>query len=411
MFKSAQWVDSPAQLARVRAAIAHAGRVAFDLEFNSEERYVPALALIQLAWQGPGGELEVALCDPLAVDLRPLVEAMAEVTLVAHASRQDLQLLASHFQFRPTRLWDTQVAAAFCGFGEQIGYAKLAHAICGAVVDKGEQWTNWLRRPLSSAQLAYAAGDVRYLFAIADAQVKALGARSAWAAHESAVMSAVAYDHATLDPDDAWVDVTGVRGLSPKELAVLRRIAAWRMAHARAHNTPIGRVLSEKAMVELLRRPPRDAKGVTERAFGAIAARHGEAILDAISAGLRDAKDGRVPTKTREHEPPALAATANQPFARLWEELGLAVVGLVSRQTDIAARMLATRSDVEAVVRVASALPVADRTVAVIGGVYQQATCLGWRAEVIGAPLLALYRGEAALRLEAEDAVGGVRYA
>jgi ribonuclease D len=195
-------VVEPEQVAAIAAAIARAPLVAFDLEFLSQERLVPELCLIQVAWTqhaafdaaahaagspapGPGPALELALVDPLAVDVRPIVDAIAaHACAVAHAARQDLQLLATRFGASVRGIADTQVMAAFAGLGDQIGLAALAGELAGVTLAKEHQWTDWARRPLAPAQLAYAAADVRHLPSIYAELAARLGERVPWARAE-----------------------------------------------------------------------------------------------------------------------------------------------------------------------------------------------------------------------------------
>src|SRR5688500_11858480 len=149
------------RVAAIARAIAEAGSFALDLEFRSEHRYVPDLALVQVAW-GDAAAPEVAAIDPLAVDVRPVVEVVADASVetLVHAARQDLGLLAQAFGIEARGLVDTQIAAAFAGLADQIGYGKLVHQLLGLPIDKGSQHTDWTRRPLSERQIAYALDDM-----------------------------------------------------------------------------------------------------------------------------------------------------------------------------------------------------------------------------------------------------------
>ena len=224
-------VDDAEEVAAIAGAIARAPLVAFDLEFLSADRRVPALCLVQVAWQvAPAApQLEVALIDPLRVDARPVVEALAaHPCAVAHAARQDLQLLATRYGIAITTFADTQVMAAFAGIGDQVGFATLANALLGTSLGKEQQWTDWAARPLSPAQLAYADADVRHLPAIFKALAGRLGGRLAWARAESAVVAADALAAAQVTPETAWQQISGTRGLDGQALAALAALAAWR---------------------------------------------------------------------------------------------------------------------------------------------------------------------------------------
>ena len=175
-------------MAAVAQAVAKATLVAFDLEFLSQDRLVPTLCLVQVSWihdrlDAPEEVIvaappQVALVDPLAVDVAPLVRALAaHPRAIAHAARQDLGLLAARFAIAMPNIADTQVMAAFAGLGDQVGLANLAHELLGLTLGKEQQWTAWDARPLSSAQLTYADSDVRHLPAIYAKLVTRLGPR------------------------------------------------------------------------------------------------------------------------------------------------------------------------------------------------------------------------------------------
>ncbi|MBA3500629.1 MAG: ribonuclease D, partial [Deltaproteobacteria bacterium] len=169
-------------MATIAAALAAAPVVAFDLEFLSQDRLTPTLCLVQVAWSQQSLDAEegpnVALVDPLAVDVGPIVKALAAHTCaIVHAGRQDLALLAARFGVTMPHILDTQVMAAFAGVGDQVGFATLANELLGTSLGKELQWTDWGRRPLSDAQIAYADSDVRHLPAIYAQLAKRLGPR------------------------------------------------------------------------------------------------------------------------------------------------------------------------------------------------------------------------------------------
>ncbi|HEX8115174.1 MAG TPA: ribonuclease D, partial [Kofleriaceae bacterium] len=203
-------------VAATTAALAAAPLVAFDLEFLAQDRLVPTLCLVQVAWlehvrlDAPAAAIvaappQVRLIDPLAVDVAPLVRALAaHPCAVAHAPRQDLALLAARFGVAMPAVVDTQVMAAFAGIGDQVGFAALANELLGLTLGKELQWTDWAARPLSDAQLAYADADVRHLPAIYARLADRLGDRLAWARAESALVAADAFAAAQVTPETAW---------------------------------------------------------------------------------------------------------------------------------------------------------------------------------------------------------------
>ena len=155
------FATTPQQLEEITASIRDAGKFVFDLEFVLEGRYVPELGLVQVAW-GNDQEPKLAAIDPLEVDIRPFVELVADeqIETIVHAAQADLALLAGHYDIRGASLYDTQIAAAFIGYGDQIGYAALVERMIGIRLRKGSQYTEWLRRPLSDQQISYAFDDV-----------------------------------------------------------------------------------------------------------------------------------------------------------------------------------------------------------------------------------------------------------
>ncbi|MEI8360071.1 MAG: ribonuclease D, partial [Deltaproteobacteria bacterium] len=157
-------VVDAAEVAAIAAEIAHLGWFALDLEFMTEGRYVAELSLVQVGW-GDIAHPKVAAIDPLAVDPRPVVELAGadDVDVIIHSAQADLALIGAAFSIRGQRVFDTQIAAAFLGMGEQIGYGPLVEHMAGVHLDKGAQYTEWSRRPLSADQLRYALDDVRYL--------------------------------------------------------------------------------------------------------------------------------------------------------------------------------------------------------------------------------------------------------
>ena len=167
-------------VAAVAEGIRAAGAFTLDLEFVPENRYVPDLGLVQVGWDSGGGidALEVAAIDPLAVDPSPVLTLVGDeaIETITHAAQGDLAILAHRFSVHARSLWDTQIAAAFLGYGDQIGYAPLVESTIGVHLEKGSQYTEWLQRPLTDEQLVYALDDVRYLGAIWAQQRAALTA-------------------------------------------------------------------------------------------------------------------------------------------------------------------------------------------------------------------------------------------
>lgn len=374
-------VADPAEVARISTVVAAAPLACFDLEFLSADRLVPALCLLQVAWSdlGPDVVPELALVDPQAVDVAPLVAALAaHPRVVVHAGRQDLQLLATRFGARFPHIIDTQVMAAFAGLGDQVGLATLAGELVGATIGKDQQWTDWSRRPLSTAQLLYAAADVRWLPAMYARLAAKLGERLAWAKAESEVVAADAIAAAEVTPETAWQNV-GTRGLDAPGLAAVMTLAAWRQRTAMELDRPLGHILNEKQLVELARTRPDEPEAVRRiKGLPQPARQRATEILEAIAA----ADPSTVDASPRIHRPPSARA-------QRWSDLLLIIVQLVADRTGVAARLLATRSDADELART-----VDEQGMAAAESLPALAT---WRREVLGTAWLGFLSGTLAL--------------
>lgn len=342
-------VTDPAEVATIASAIAASPLATFDLEFLAQDRLVPTLCLIQVSWLPAHTRLdvpapaivatppEVALVDPLAVDVGPIVRALAaHPCVVAHAPRQDLALLAIRFGVEMTAIVDTQIMAAFAGIGEQVGLATLANELLGLSLGKEQQWTNWARRPLSEAQLTYADADVRHLPAIYAILRARLGERMEWARAESALVAADALAATQVTPETAWRQLGGLRGLEAPALAAAIELAAWRFRTATELDRPLGQVLHDKLVVEIARHRPRTAVALrSAKGLSPIARDRADEILAAIAAA-------------RPAEAPVLSpGRAPGLRAQRWSEILLAITQHVAEQTGVAVRLLATRADAE----------------------------------------------------------------
>jgi len=366
-------VAEAAEVSAIADAIAEAPLVAFDLEFLTADRLIPVLCVVQVSWIGvaldaPFDEVvaatpEIRLVDALAVDVRPVLEALAShACAVAHAARQDLGIVGRLGIAMP-RVVDTQVMAAFASIGDQVGLGPLAGELLGVSLAKEQQWTDWSRRPLSAAQLAYAAADVRHLPAIYAKLAARLGPRLAWARAESSVIAADALAAAKLTPEDAWRNLGGLRGLDPEALAAARVLAAWRMRVAGELDRPLGWVLTEKALIDLARNRPADVEGIyTVKGLPSPARQRAADLVRVIATAVVE---------------PAVPRAA-QPSARAqrWAEMLLAIVQLVAEETKMAPRLLATRSDAEELART-----VEQHGIEAARGLPAFAT---WRRDVLG---------------------------
>jgi ribonuclease D len=282
-------VTETAELAALCDRLRHESFVTVDTEFMRERTYWPELCVVQLA-----GESEVAIVDALApgIDLAPLGALLADpaVTKVFHAARQDIEIFVLRFGDTPRPLFDTQVAAMVAGFGDQVGYDSLVSGLTGGQIDKAHRFSDWAARPLSPAQLTYAAADVTWLRGVYTGLLARLekDGRLEWVSEEMATLA----DPATYRPDpDAMWERLRPRTNNRRLLGVLRAVAGWREREAQRSNIPRQRMLKDESLLELAATAPQttDAlarvRGVTR---GFADGRMGAALIEAIRAALEE---------------------------------------------------------------------------------------------------------------------------
>ena len=293
-------ITSTDELLSVCHRLAAHSFVTVDTEFLRETTFWPKVCVIQLA-----SDDEAVAVDTLAesLDLAPFFELMANpgVTKVFHAARQDIEIVWHLAKLIPAPLFDTQVAAMVCGFGDQVSYGELVQSVCKVTIDKSSRFTDWARRPLSDAQIAYAIADVTYLrdiYRYLHARLERSG-RLHWLADEmSTLTSPATYEQ---HPENAWERLKH-RARKPRDLAALMELAAWREHEAQTRDVPRSRVLKDDALIDIALAAPRDAEALGSlRSFprGMERSRAGVEILAAIERGLaRDPKS--LPRHTRE---------------------------------------------------------------------------------------------------------------
>jgi ribonuclease D len=377
---SFELVTDAAALDAVIARLLQADRYALDTEFHRERTYWPRVALVQVAWpSGEAGPAGVALIDPLAVDLAPLSDVLAGPgTMVAHAAEQDLEVLMQACGRVPTRLFDTQIAAGFVGHGSA-SLAALSSSFIGVEVVKGDRLTDWSHRPLTAAQLKYAAGDVDHLLELADAVAAELEAtgRLSWAEEECEVVRLRSL--AEPNPARAWWKLRDARSLRGSSRGVAQSVAAWREQRAQRLDQPLRSILPDLATQAIAHNPPTSLAAVSRiRGLESRYLRPGvaEEILAAVAAGkqLGDAEVELPPTDDVSKDlRPAVA------LASAW-------VSQLGRDQRIDAALLATRADLVAYLR-------HDPTARLRHG---------WRAVMVGDGLGRLIAGEAALSFDGQ---------
>jgi ribonuclease D len=369
-------ITSTDELASVCRRLAAHPFVAVDTEFLRETTFWPKVCVIQLA-----SDDEAVAVDALAegLDLAPFFDLMADsaVMKVFHAARQDIEIIWHLAKLIPAPLFDTQVAAMVCGFGDQVSYSELAQSVCKVALDKSSRFTDWARRPLSEAQIAYAIGDVTYLREIyrhLHARLERSG-RLHWLADEMTTLTSPAtYEQ---HPENAWERLKH-RARKPRDLAALMELAAWREHEAQSRDVPRSRVLKDDALIDIAVAAPRDAEalgGLRSFPRGMERSRAGVEILAAIERGLaRDPKS--LPRQTREQRSGGGGATV---------ELLKVLLRQVAERHGVAAKMIATVDDLEAIA-------VSDKA--------DVAALTGWRRELFGQKALELKRGRLALTVE-----------
>ncbi|MDW3181724.1 ribonuclease D [Roseobacter sp.] len=376
-------LTTTAELAAFCTEAAGYDYVTVDTEFLRERTYYSKLCLIQLAMPGKDDSTAV-LVDPLAegLSLEPLYALFRDTSVVKvfHAARQDLEIFYVDAQVFPEPLFDTQVAAMVCGFGEQVGYETLVRRIAKKPLDKTSRFTDWSRRPLTAAQKTYALADVTHLREIYEflaAKLEETG-RSRWVHEELKVLTSP--DTYIVTPEEAWRRVK-TRTNSPKFLAVVRELAAFRERHAQERNIPRNRVYKDDALVELASNKPKNAEELGRARLLLREARRGdiaEGILKAVADGVNCPPD-KMPQPDRSRDKlqinPALA------------DLLRVLLKAKTESAGVAAKLIAPASDLDAIA----------------AGLRDVAALQGWRKEVFGADALRLCEGRIALSADGSD--------
>jgi ribonuclease D len=352
--------------------------ITVDTEFMRERTYWPELCLIQIA-----GEREVAVIDAMAegLDLETLRGLFSDerITKVFHAARQDIEIFVIRFGDVPRPLVDTQVAAMVAGFGDQVGYDALISSLTGGMIDKAHRFSDWSVRPLSEAQIAYAAADVTHLREAYRRLARRLeqDGRMSWVAEEMAVLTNP--ETYRTDPETAWERLRP-RSTNRRFLHTLKEIAAWREREAQRINIPRQRLLKDEALLEIAATAPMtpDAlarvRGVTR---GFAEGRSGTSLLEAM-ATARSVPDTALPPtphSSRDRDRPSAALVA----------LLKVLLAAKAEQHHVAARLIASAEDIDRL-----ALDDAPGIAALHG----------WRMEVFGEDALKLKNGQIALGVD-----------
>jgi len=373
------YLTTTAQVARLMDAARTDRRLGIDLEFIRERTYTPQLALVQVAV----GE-QLHLIDPLGeVDLAPILALVGDesVCKVVHAGSQDLEILEGLAGETPRCIFDTQIAAAFLGYGQQISYSGLVESGLGTSLLKGESYTDWLARPLSDAQERYAIDDVRYLLPLHDLLTRELekNERLSWVEEEF-----LRYEDRKLyhpPPELLFRKVKRFGTLDPLGLTVLVELAKWREDEAKQRNRPRRSVITDDVLVEIARKRPsaiddlQRMRGFHSRDIK----RYGLALLDQVKVGLAVPVDERPRLVRRPKMTPEAEATT---------ELLTATMRAISRGERLAAPLVCKADEIEELVRSYNKGEVDPGEHRVLSG---------WRGEVVGEKLLDFLSGKVCL--------------
>jgi len=352
--------------------------ITVDTEFMRETTYWAKLCLVQVA-----GTDEAYCIDPLApdIDLKPLYDLLADpkVLKVFHAGRQDLEIFFTATGAVPAPVFDTQIAAMVCGFGDQVGYEALVAKLASANLDKSQRFTDWAQRPLTERQVTYALGDVTHLRKVYLALQKRLekSGRASWLDEEDAVLANP--DTYKVDPREMWRRLRA-RTRAPRMLAVLRELAAWRETTAQSLDMPRQRVAKDDAILELAANMPATVDDIkrSRLAKPLASSKYVDGVLAAVAKG-RAVPDAECPRLDRDD------SWDNQAPRAVTELLKLLLKARAEAH-DVAQRLIATSDDVEAIALSDSA---------------DVRALHGWRRELFGEDALKLKHGKLAIGLTA----------
>ncbi|MBV8644083.1 MAG: ribonuclease D [Candidatus Eremiobacteraeota bacterium] len=371
-------VDTPEALAATCARVAASERIGIDTEFHTEKSYTPHLMVVQVLFDDG-----VALIDPLALrDLRPLVDALAGARVVGHALSSDLRILADAFETLPHAVFDTQVAAAFVGYGLSISLLDLVRDLCGVTLRKSQTVSDWSTRPFTAKQVEYLVDDVRYLFDLEDrlrAKLSARG-REPWADEEMPALAALrTYRN---DPKRLYLRVSGNARMNRRELGILNELAHLRDRYARERNIPLKYVLPDDVMIGLVQLRPKTVDDLSQlrRIDNGTRRNLGERIIEAVQRG-EEIPDDELPPRAPKPLGPQREALVSTMAV---------LVGALAAENDLPTTLMLPRAALERIAREAPQTPEA------LGDVVNLTS---WRRQLIVDPLWELLSGESALRV------------
>ena len=349
--------------------------ITVDTEFMRDQTYWPRLCLVQIA-----DEHEAAAIDTLAkgIDITPLLNLLTNprILKIFHAARQDLEIFYRLMGKLPSPIFDTQIAAMVCGFGDSAGYDTLVRKLTDETIDKSSRFTDWALRPLSQRQINYALGDVTHLRQVYIKLNEMLGQnnRHNWMDEELSILRDT--KNYTFEPEDAWRRIK-YRAPKPRFLAILKEVAAWREIEAQNKDIPRNRIVRDESLIEISHHAPKTindlsrARGLSlKKAEGSL----GKALLNAVKVGLNVPSENLPEVKRDAPLPKGIG-----PITDLLKVL----LKLKCEKHDVAQKLIATVNDME--------------QIAAFGQNANVPALQGWRQEVFGIDALRLRSGQLAM--------------
>lgn len=382
------FIETKADLERTVDRLRAHGSFGLDMEFQRERTFRPRLQLVQVSTPE-----ECVLVDPLAFDeLDALWDVVADpsVEKIVHAGSQDMEIVFARSGLLPRNVFDTQIAAALLGLGDQIGYANLISRLLHRRLKKGETVTDWSIRPLSAAQVDYALDDVRYLHEVRDklwAKLTAMG-RETWLREEvEHYEEKGTYER---DPQTLWSRISRMRSLDSRGLSVLRELAIWREEEAARRDEPRGRIVADETLVEIARRTPKKPEDLKplRTLHPRELARSGPALVVAVQKGL---------AMPEETWPRLDAVKPEDERFSITVDLLEVVLRARALENEIAPSYLGTRADIAQLIEVTVG---PDKGVRSKKRQAEPLLLSGWRRGLVGDELVAFLEGRASLKID-----------
>jgi ribonuclease D len=361
----------------------HRAPLAIDTEFISERRYWPLLCLVQVCCEAPTGRIE-ALIDPFALDIEPLLKIVEDKSIlkILHAGGQDLQIFAQRYDCAPHCFFDTQIAAAFLGYGHQIGYVDIVRRLTEAQLSKGSQFSDWSARPLSAQQQEYALNDVRYLTEIYRQLRRDLEnqGRLNWAQTEFRRAEEKAAQ--TTPPEELYLRLK-TTGFNRRQLGILRALTIARDEVARELDKPPASIIPDPPLLQMVKQPPRNINEMRSARGVNVRNQEAQRLMDALQRAQSTPESQLPSIRTGRRLPPDFDAV-----------LGVlsSVAGLRADENSISRSYLAPREELgDLIIWWLSKSEEPPPEISLL---------TDWRRALLGDELMKLLEGKLALKLD-----------